>query len=186
MSPWVSGAQGQCSSSRFPSDSEKYDNIVAFWVPAERSEAGKEWQFAYRMSFFLDTSGLPPGGRTYATRTGVGGFSGESEPDKRKFVIDFMGGRLSDLDPTAPVEAVVTASTGRIDNQPVQRNDFIGGWRVFFDLKPEGEAPVESAAFSSRVKTPSPKRGVTNGVPNERDPSIPVACSTIPLDRHPG
>jgi glucans biosynthesis protein len=130
-----------------PSDAEKYDNIVALWVPDERAEAGKEWQFAYRMSFFLDTSELPPGGRTYATRIGVGGYSGESEPDKRKFVIDFVGGRLSDLNPTAPVEAVVTASTGRIDNQAVQRNDFIGGWRVFFDLKPEGEAPVEIRCF---------------------------------------
>jgi glucans biosynthesis protein len=130
-----------------PSDSEKHDNIVAFWVPAERAEAGKEWQFAYRMAFFLDTSGLPPGGRTYATRIGVGGYSGESEPDKRKFVIDFAGGRLSDLDPTAPVEAVVTASAGRVDNQTVQRNDFIDGWRVFFDLKPAGEAPVELRCF---------------------------------------
>jgi glucans biosynthesis protein len=130
-----------------PSDAEKHDNIVTFWVPAERAEAGKEWQFAYRMSFFLDTSGLPPGGRTYATRIGVGGFSGESEPDKRKFVIDFTGDRLSDLDSTAPVEAVITGTAGRIDNQTVQRNDFIGGWRVFFDLKPEGAAPVELRCF---------------------------------------
>ena len=130
-----------------PSDAEKYDNIVAFWVPDEPAEAGKEWQFAYRMSFFVDTSKLPPGGRTYATRIGVGGFSGESEPDKRKFVIDFVGGRLTDLNATAPVEAVVTASTGRISNQTVQHNDFIDGWRVFFDLKPEGEAPVELRCF---------------------------------------
>jgi periplasmic glucans biosynthesis protein len=130
-----------------PSDAEKYDNIVAFWVPDAPAEAGKEWQFAYRMSFFLDTSKLPPGGRTYATRLGVGGYSGESEPDKRKFVIDFVGGRLPDLNATAPVEAVITASTGRIDNQTVQRNDFIDGWRVFFDLKPQGEAPVELRCF---------------------------------------
>jgi glucans biosynthesis protein len=130
-----------------PSDSEKYDNIVAFWVPDDRAKAGKEWLLTYRMSFFLDKSRLPPDGRVYATRTGPGGFSGESEQDKRKFVIDFAGGRLHNLSPDTTVEAVITASAGTIDNQTVHRNPFIDGWRVFFDVKPTGSTPVELRCF---------------------------------------
>jgi periplasmic glucans biosynthesis protein len=130
-----------------PSDSEKYDHIVAFWVPDDRTKAGKEWLFTYRMSFFLDKPQLPPGGRTYATRMGPGGYSGESEHDKRRFVIDFVGGQLPNLSADASVEAVITASTGTIDNQTVHRNPFIDGWRVFFDLTPKGDAPVELRCF---------------------------------------
>jgi glucans biosynthesis protein len=130
-----------------PSDSEKYDNMVAFWVPDDKTKAGKKWSFAYRMSFFLEKSRLPPDGRTYATRMGPGGFSGESEHDQRKFVIDFAGGRLQNPDADTPVEAVITASTGTINHQTVQRNPFIDGWRVFFDLKPQGNAPIELRCF---------------------------------------
>ena len=130
-----------------PSDSEKYDHIVAFWVPDDRTKVGQEWLFTYRMSFFLDKPQLPPGGRIYATRIGPGGVSGESEPDKRRFVIDFTGDQLQNLSADAPVEAVITASTGTIDNQTVYRNSFIDGWRVFFDLQPKGDASVELRCF---------------------------------------
>jgi glucans biosynthesis protein len=78
---------------------------------------------------------------------GPGGFSGESEHDQRKFVIDFAGGRLQNPDADPPVEAVITASTGTINHQTVQRNPFIDGWRVFFDLKPQGNAPIELRCF---------------------------------------
>jgi glucans biosynthesis protein len=130
-----------------PSDSEKYDNIVALWIPDARATRGKEWQFEYRLSFALDQPGLSPGGQTHATRLGPGGPSGASEPNKRKFVIDFTGERLQGLNAKTSVEAVVTASAGQIINQVVQRNDFIDGWRVFFDLEPDGTAPAELRCF---------------------------------------
>ena len=130
-----------------PSDADWNDNIVAFWSPDEPAKAGKAWRFAYRLSLVLDKPGLPPGGQTYATRIGRGGVGGEITPGKRKFVIDFVGDRLKELSADMPVEAVVTASSGQVDHQVVQRNHFIDGWRVFFELKPEGAAPVELRCF---------------------------------------
>jgi glucans biosynthesis protein len=130
-----------------PSDADWHDNIVAFWIPDERAKAGKEWRLAYRLYAFLDKAGLPPGGRTHATRIGRGGVGGEIEANKRKFVIDFTGERLQELDADAPVDAVVTASSGTIDNQSVQRNPFIRGWRVSFELKPADESPIELRCF---------------------------------------
>ena len=130
-----------------PSDADWYDNIVAFWIPDEPAKAGKAWLFEYRLYVFLDKPGLPPGGRTVATRLGRGGVGGEIEANKRKFVIDFTGEPLQNLDANAPIDAVVTTSAGTIDNQTVHRNAFIEGWRVSFELKPEGEAPIELRCF---------------------------------------
>jgi glucans biosynthesis protein len=130
-----------------PTDADWHDNIVAFWIPDERAKAGQEWLFAYRLYFFLDKPELPPGGRTHATYIGRGGVGGVIEANKRKFVIDFTGERLQALDANTLIEAVVTASSGTIDNQTVYRNPFIEGWRVSFELKPEGEAPVELRCF---------------------------------------
>lgn len=130
-----------------PSDADWYDNIVAFWVPDEPAVTAKEWLLEYRMYFALDHPALPPGGRTYATRIGRGGSGGVIEPNKRKFVIDFVGGDLDDLAADAPVEAVVTASSGKIDHKVVQHHDPIDGWRVFFELQPKGDAPVELRCF---------------------------------------
>jgi glucans biosynthesis protein len=130
-----------------PSDADWYDNIVAFWSPEARAQAGKEWLFEYRMYFALEKQALPPGGRTYATRVGRGGSGGVIEPGKRKFVLDFVGGPLQDLAADAPIDAVVTSSSGRIDNKVVQRNDFIDGWRVFFEFTPEDAATVELRCF---------------------------------------
>jgi glucans biosynthesis protein len=130
-----------------PSDADWYDNIVVFWHPDEHGQTGKEWQFAYRMSFFLDKQGLPPGGRVDATRLGRGGPGGVVEPYTRKFVLDFVGDQLRHLPADTPLEAVVTASSGTIDNKAIQRNAFIDGWRVFFELRPDGTAPVELRCF---------------------------------------
>ena len=130
-----------------PSDADWYDNIVSFWVPDEPAVADTEWRFDYRMYFALDQPNLPPGGKTYATYVGRGGSGGVIEPNKRKFVIDFTGGALDELAPDAAVEAVVTASSGTIDNKVVHHNDHIDGWRVFFELKPAGDAPVELRCF---------------------------------------
>ena len=130
-----------------PSDADWNDNIVAYWAPDAPAKAGQTWQFAYRMFFVLDKPGLPPGGKTLATRIGRGGVGGEVTPGKRKFVIDFVGERLKALSADTPIEAVVTATSGQVDHQVVQRNHFIDGWRVFFELKSDDDAPVELRCF---------------------------------------
>jgi glucans biosynthesis protein len=119
-----------------PSNAEKYDNIVAFWVPDLAAEGGQNFSFDYRLNFELSSETRPPGGRTLATRIGAGGV-GDLDASKRRLVIDFGGGNLDKLPGDAPVEAVVNTSAGQVINTVVQKNPFTNGWRLSFELLPE-------------------------------------------------
>jgi glucans biosynthesis protein len=129
-----------------PSTAERYDNIAAFWNPAKPVEAGQPLEFNYRLYFFLDLPNLSPGGRTLASRTGTGG-AGEQDVTRRRFVIDFGGEPLAKLGDDAPVEGVVSASTGQIQNVVVHRNPQTGGWRLSFELAPQNSESVELRCF---------------------------------------
>jgi glucans biosynthesis protein len=127
-----------------PSDAEKYDNIVAFWVPDQPAGEGKESVYNYRLHFALDEFTAPGGGKVVATRIG------ESPADGtiRKFVVDFSSPALKLLSDKANVQAEVSASSGKISNSVVHKNDETGGWRLSFDLEPEPEKdPVELRAM---------------------------------------
>ncbi|MBK8182682.1 MAG: glucan biosynthesis protein [Candidatus Competibacteraceae bacterium] len=129
-----------------PSDAERYDNIAAFWVPEKPVEAGQQLEFNYRLSFFLDMPGLSPGGRTLASRIGAGG-AGDLNSEVRRFVIDFGGESLAKLADDAPVAAVVSGSTGQIQNIVVHKNPHSNGWRLSFELLPQGNDPSELRCF---------------------------------------
>lgn len=129
-----------------PSDAERYDNIAAFWVPEKPVEAGQQLEFNYRLSFFLDLPNLSPGGRTLASRIGAGG-AGDLNPQFRRFVIDFGGEALTNLAKDTPVQAVVSTSTGQVQNVVVQKNENTTGWRLSFELAPKDDAGSELRCF---------------------------------------
>jgi glucans biosynthesis protein len=129
-----------------PSDSEKHDNIVAFWVADKPPEAGQELAYEYRVIFELEEAGRPPAGKTLATRIGAGG-TADLNPGVRKFVLDFGGKTLEELSSEALVEAVISTSSGKIINTVVHKNEVTGGWRVFFELVPDGRNPAELRNF---------------------------------------
>lgn len=129
-----------------PIQAEKYDNIVAFWRPEKPVEAGQELDFEYRLRFALDPEGRLLGGRILSTRIGAGG-SGEHDFSRRKFVIDFGGPSLLAFDPNSPIEAVVSASSGKIVNLVVQHNPQTGGRRVFFEFIPDSKDTVDLRCF---------------------------------------
>jgi glucans biosynthesis protein len=58
-------------------------------------------------------------------------------------VIDFEGGQLEDTPAEAPVKAVVAVAGGAVTDPIARKNEVTGGWRVFFDLQPDGSDPVE-------------------------------------------
>jgi glucans biosynthesis protein len=127
-----------------PSDAEKYDNIVAFWVPDKATSEGKEYAYSYRLHFLLDEFTAPGGGKVAATRVGA------SVPDgpTRKFVVEFASPTLKLLSDKAAVEAEVSASAGKITNIVVQKNGENDRWRLSFDLEPEKDKdPVELRAM---------------------------------------
>jgi glucans biosynthesis protein len=144
VEPLDAWGRGHIRLIEIPSPSEVHDNIVAFWVPREPVEAGSEWRFRYRLHWSLEAPFHPPLAQVVATRVGTGRLNEEpADGDRRKFVIDFEGGQLQDTPGDAPVAAVMTAAAGKVTDPIVRKNEVTGGWRAFFDLQPEGGAPVE-------------------------------------------
>lgn len=101
----------------FPTVSEFNDNIVAYWSPDGGLAAGEERTFRYRLETFdgqLETESL---GRIVRTRVGWDGLPGEADPhagNRRRVVLDFLGGPLDRLTAGDSVVAVVQASAGAV------------------------------------------------------------------------
>jgi glucans biosynthesis protein len=126
-----------------PSDAEKYDNIVAFWMPDQATGEGKEYVFQYRLHFLLEETTAPGLGKVKATRIGASVNEGSSG-DSRKFVVDFGSEAMERFSEKARVEADLSSSSGRIGNVVVHKNTETGDWRMSFDLAPEKDKdPVE-------------------------------------------
>ncbi|WP_341676197.1 glucan biosynthesis protein D [Niveibacterium sp. SC-1] len=128
---------------------ETFDNIVAFWNPAEPPQAGQELLYGYRMSW---GSGLPQGpdlARVVATRTGLGGIVGKPRPyPSWRFTVDFAGGDLSMLAADAKVEAAIQVSRGKTEIVSARPLASVGGYRAQFDIKDvQGTEPVDLRLF---------------------------------------
>jgi glucans biosynthesis protein len=121
-----------------PSNSEGNDNVVAFWRPSHPVPAHAEHRFTYRLHWCWTPPAMPALATTADTRVGAG-------PDKgtRRFVIDFVGGRLGELKPDAPVAPAITTSAGNVQHPVAQPNPATKGWRVSFVLIPESTALCE-------------------------------------------
>ncbi|MEY6430816.1 glucan biosynthesis protein G [Thioalkalicoccus limnaeus] len=146
VEPLADWGKGVVQLVEIPSDSERYDNIVAFWVPETPVQAGQQMALEYRLRFSRDPEAELLGGRTWATRIGAGG-TDILDRTRRKFVMDFVGDSLANQPPEAPVEAVVSASSGALSDAVAQPNPEINGWRLFFELTPDGDTPVDLRAF---------------------------------------
>lgn len=133
-----------------PSDAEKYDNIVAFWVPDQPATEGKEFRFDYRLHFAQEEYTAVSGGKVVATRIGA---AEPGDGQNRKIVVDFGSPSLKMLSPKAKVGAEVSASSGKIGNLVVHKNEENGTWRLSFDLEPvpaekdKDKVPVELRAM---------------------------------------
>jgi periplasmic glucans biosynthesis protein len=121
-----------------PSKSEANDNVVAFWRPSQPLPAQAEYRFTYRLHWCWTPPAMPSRATTAETRVGAG-----PEKGTRRFVIDFVGGRLGDLKPDAPVELAITTSAGSVQRLVAQPNPATRGWRVSFLLVPDSAALCE-------------------------------------------
>ncbi|HEU4460651.1 MAG TPA: glucan biosynthesis protein D [Methylibium sp.] len=132
-----------------PTIDETFDNIVAFWNPATPPKPGDELLMGYRLYWGEQPPVPQPLARAVATRTGLGGIVGQ--PRKYfawRFAVDFAGGDLSLLGPKAKVEAVITASRGKVEITSARPLASINGWRAMFDLvPPEGIEPIDLRLF---------------------------------------
>ncbi len=140
-SPW---GPGHVELIEIPSDHPDNDNVVAFWVPDAPVEAGRPMDFSYRLHSQLDQPRRPPLGRVEATRIGPA-----KDGPGRRFVVDFEGGRLNELAPDADVKAKVKTHQGELGPVTLRHNRELGGWRLAFDLSPNGEPLCEMRASLS-------------------------------------
>lgn len=128
-----------------PTDDEIHDNIVMYWLPEEAIKAGSAWTFNYRL-FWNAEEPYPPEAvaRVIHTRLGNGGVPGQPRPDGiKKFVIDFEGGPLKDVEKLDEVKPVISTSSGEISNDYALQVVGTTNWRAFFDLNVEGNQPVD-------------------------------------------
>jgi glucans biosynthesis protein len=127
---WGSGAVQLVE---IPSKTEYHDNIVVFWRPAQPLPAQSEERRTYRLHWCWTPPVTPPLATTVDTRVGAG-----LDKGTRLLVIDFVGGRLAELTPDAPVKMALTTSAGIVKNTIAQPNSATGGWRVRIVLDPAG------------------------------------------------
>ena len=131
-----------------PSDAEKYDNVVAFWVPDFQTGEGKDYSFSYRMHFTKVEVHDTQLAYVKATRTGSLPTESLNIDAQRKFVVEFASPLLESLSEKAKIEADVSASSGKISNVVVQKNYITGEWRLSFEVAPEKDRdPVELRAL---------------------------------------
>jgi glucans biosynthesis protein len=133
-----------------PTADETFDNIVAFWNPAEKPRPGQELLYSYRLYWGTHMPYSTPLGETIATRTGLGGIVGIKRPYYSwHFAVDFAGGELGALPKDAPVEAVITASRGVTEHVTAHYVEEFHGYRALFDLKPtdDGTDPIDLRLF---------------------------------------
>ena len=133
-----------------PTVDETFDNIVAFWNPAEKVQAGQELLFAYRLYWGTRMPFSSSLAQVIATRTGIGGIVGQ----KRQyyswhFAVDFAGGELGALSKDANVEAVITTSQGTAEHVTAHYVAEFQGYRALFDVRPPDDNvnPVDLRLF---------------------------------------
>jgi glucans biosynthesis protein len=149
-----------------PSPSERNDNLVAFWTPAEPLDSGETLDVEYRLHFALDHEARLLGGRALATRIGAGG-TDVPDHSRRKFVIDFVGQSLKRLGTEATnVEPVCNTSSGEIENPVAHHNPFTDGWRLFFELVPETGQAADLRCFLRRGQDVLTETWVFKWAPN--------------------
>jgi periplasmic glucans biosynthesis protein len=116
-----------------PSKTEYHDNVVVFWRPSQPIPAQSEERRTYRLHWCWTPPVTPQLATTADTRVGAG-----LEKGTRFFVIDFVGGRLADLPPDAPVQMAITTSAGTVKQVAPRPNPAVSGWRASFVLDPAG------------------------------------------------
>ena len=133
-------------------DDEIHDNVVAFWQPAPRAEAGQAHEVEYSLTWLEDAPVAARAARFLATRLGAGGVPGQPRPPRVvKVTCDLEDRGLADLGRGDGVTADIWTSKGTVDNVAVYPVVGTDRWRLMFDIDysalPEGDVdPIDVRA----------------------------------------
>jgi glucans biosynthesis protein len=133
-----------------PTDDEIHDNIVAYWRPDDAIKSGDGLSFDYRLYWQDSEPNYPKNiARAVATRIGRGGMPGQNPwpANKRKFVIDWQGGTLDQLQQRYDLTPVVNVSNGKADGAYVIKVVGTDRWRSLFDVTIDGKGPIDLRCY---------------------------------------
>jgi glucans biosynthesis protein len=117
--------KGRVELVEIPTDSERNDNIVSYWVPESLPAS-----FSYQIRWGPKDSRLPPLGYVIATRTSAG-----KEKGVKVYLIDFEGMKLSSIPGDAHVKADISIGGAELIGQQIHKNNITGGWRLVLHVR---------------------------------------------------
>ena len=130
--------EGQVHLIEIPTKDEVHDNIVAFWRPKQKLLAKTEVNYTCRLHWIDLPPVVSPLARFTGFRVGAGTTSGA-----RLFVLDLAGDALKNLPADVKPRVEISADKGKLANVVALAAPELGGWRVSFELLPDGVDTVE-------------------------------------------
>ncbi|HYD62073.1 MAG TPA: glucan biosynthesis protein D [Noviherbaspirillum sp.] len=150
IEPKSGWGKGSIQLVEIPTVDETFDNIVAFWNPERKPQAGEELLYSYRMHWGRRLPAQSPLATVFATRTGIGGVIGQQRKYfSWRFVVDFVGDNLQLLGKNAKVTPVISVSRGQVELASARPLEHVRGYRLMFDLRPSDShtTPIDLRAY---------------------------------------
>ncbi|MEX0367147.1 MAG: glucan biosynthesis protein [Ruegeria sp.] len=130
-----------------PADQEIYDNIVAYWRPAQAYAAGEQVDLSYRLTWGEEPQ------RTAMPRVINTAMGDKTFGSGRLVVVDFEASDMFD-DPDA-LDIFVQSPHVEVSKGVLQRNPDTGGLRLAFSFEPGERDHVELRAQLRKDKQPA-------------------------------
>ncbi len=154
--------KGHVVLTEIPTNAETNDNIVAFWSPSDKAEAGDTYNLHYTLYFGDPTISRNPMARVVATYVGMGASATAVEPDAGSYRIqvdfapnDLASGDVAEISSDTPVQAVVTGlDDTQVLHQTVRWLPVAKVWRLSILAKPaKGQSTMLRAYLKSGQST---------------------------------
>lgn len=142
VTPVGNWGKGNLQLIEIPTDTNNNDNIVAFWIPAHQPAPLKPFSVSYRICWEGNWMSLPKVGYVVDTRTGKGNLKGSQE-----FAIDFTGGNLSTLPPSAVSAVISVGKQAKLLEHHIVKNPYTHGLRLEFQIRPAAGKPVQLRTY---------------------------------------
>lgn len=141
--------RGHVVLTQLPTPDETNDNIVAFWTPEEKWQAGQSYRHAYEVRFGRADLARNPMARALDSFLGDGTRIGGGAADGAvRVIVDFAGGPLDERSAEAGVSGQVTAlEEGEVLEHFVEYVAPLKRWRLSMLVRPAANRPLSLRAF---------------------------------------
>ena len=136
-------APGRILLVQLPTRNEFLDNVVAFWSLPGPVEGGTKLDLKYRLTFGAPTIARTKLGRVVNTFVGRDVIDASSMAGQYRFIVDFTGAGLDQLNTDAPLAASISSHAGTtILEHQLERVDVTGVWRLSILARATTDKPL--------------------------------------------